>query len=74
MNKFTKDNMTIVIKSELNAVAGTLALFEGYQTPEDRDFLKHANKSPRDRKYWNMAVAAWSCIKHDDEALGFQVK
>lgn len=64
------------MKSELNALAGSLALFEGYETPEDFDFYAQAKKNNPDRArhFWNMALVAWASLKDDIEALKFQVK
>lgn len=68
--------MTLLMKSELNALAATLALFHGWEVAEDFDFYAQAKKrkADRSRHFWNMAIVAWASLKDDIEALGFQVK
>lgn len=68
--------MTLLMKSELNALAASLALYEGWEFPDDYDFYAKAKKKNPDRArhFWNMAIVAWASLKNDDEALRFQVK
>lgn len=66
--------MNFLIKTQLNELAVSLALVEGFVVQEYHDFHKYAKKSSRDRKFWNMSVVAWSILKNDDDALKFQVK